>query len=364
MIDRTEGYPGGAAPPVAPLEAGLGLAVLARRAAARARRHLLQRMPLLGRSGRRLGRMRAGSDAGGQMAWRAMASPPVPERAGAPAAQALPRQPGPRVASASPGTERDVGLAPALVWFGRWRELRTVRTIRERHVVPALGLRPLRPQSFTATTRVLPPTAQTRPDPHSPARGIAAAMPADMAHAAASPARSASMATAPLAAVATTLPHARHAGATVTPPSEPSLAWTGLAAPRAHREASRAAPTVSATGVAMEPGSSAANADRAWPADAAALPPLVESRAPAARVAAYAREAVAELLPARVSAAVHDEVERAVARAETARRAQAADPAPPPAIRAVDIDDHTAGLLLGRMRALLREERFRHGQLR
>lgn len=146
-------------------------------------------------------------------------------------------------------------------------------------------------------------------------------------------------------------------------PLEPAVAWS-LTSPRSHSDTPRAMPNASATGVAPGRESIAASANPPWPAHAAALPPLVDSLAPAARAAAYAREAVAELLPARVSAAVHDEVERAVARAETARRAQAADPAPPPAIRAVDIDDHTAGLLLGRMRALLREERFRHGQLR
>lgn len=146
-------------------------------------------------------------------------------------------------------------------------------------------------------------------------------------------------------------------------PLEPALAWS-LASPRSHPDTARAMPDAFATGSVSGRDAIADAADPAWHADAAVLPPLVESWAPAARAAAYAREAVAELLPGRVSAEVHEAVERAVARTATARRAQAADAPPPPAIRAVDIDDHTAGLLLGRIRALLREERFRHGQLR
>ena len=98
--------------------------------------------------------------------------------------------------------------------------------------------------------------------------------------------------------------------------------------------------------------------------------PLVPSLGLAARAAAqaavhasahataHAMQAVNDTLPKRVATQVRHDVAQAVERVMASRA-----PSSPESAAAL-VDDRVVSVLLGRMRALLREEQFRHGQIR
>lgn len=368
MSDRTE------RPPIAPIDATLALCVLARRAVLAAPRHLLPSAPLLGRRIRRLTRASGVALTGVAFKWRAQrewrqagraplsrsatttergAARPashVPSVAGAPirpgasaererspsigisTSIALPSQPRP---AAPLDAARALAVAPSLVWFARWRETRLLRVVQERRSAPLAGdiLR-----AAVARARPLPHAGKPSESPNTMAAGTALPMvesPSATMH---------GRAWAPLAAVLRT----RLAGLAGDERSAAPL-----------RKTMPGVPAQSATPTGALSASAAARAT--------ALSPLIPSAGVATRAALHATvqatgrvmRAVNEMLPQRVAAQVRQDVAQAVERI--------AIPRPAPVARetsVASVDDRVVTALLGRMRALLREEQFRHGHLR
>ncbi len=367
-----------------PIDGTLALSITARRKLLQARRHLLPSAPLLGRPTRRLVVLRAREGSAATLRWRTQrgwrempatahpavstagrrtgsgdsrsAAPSEWRASGAPIAfvpgtdsvvlegttaidEKVPARANTDLRSERRSTERgspvdaprEFTVAPTLVWWERWREVRLARTVEERRASPGVAHGAVRP----AATGLRQPTQVERAASKRPTLPDASA------------------------------PRPRVVSDSWALPMRASPRdWRTLAEvvrPTRGREPVEARASGTLTRAAVFPAQGSAGGDGLVSDPIALGGPvtLVPSPGPAAKAAAHALAAVRKSLPLDVAAQVQKDVARAIERAESARPSPA--PKPPAAPR---IDDRTANALLDRIRGLMREERFRHGELR
>ena len=351
-----------AIPPTAPIDAALALGVHARHGMQQSMRHLLHSAPLLGKPVRRLLRLVTDSAVAASFKWRSVvgvgrdrqldrssarihsqlpgAAPLAArdlstrrDRDGAP--QMPPVLPIGTQAHSLPAASREFTVTPSLVWFARWHEVRLQQIVRDRSFpVFASTVARRAAERVQAAVRGTDTLLHAASPPHSNEPAVP-------------PVRPAVRSSEPTA----TQPHHRAARTT-------SMPANGRTTANAAGERARITPVWHREAPA-EPHASNHPAD--GPRMAAATAPVLTMLVPAAGVVTHAAaRAIAvmhEVLPQRVAELVRKDVKQAVERLDDVRAA----PAPPPALQA---DDRFAAAVLERMRALLREERFRHGELR
>jgi hypothetical protein len=408
-------------PAIAPLEATLALGVRARRRVQQLLRHLLPSAPLTGASVRRLTRLSGVSSAGTPLRWRAahgwqgraggearrVASQPAsakPHALQTPAATpsvarsattaAVPpatiqvlrsdvayRTPelGPlleREPSATAQEPRSFGSAPTLVWFARWHEVRQTRVVQERRAAlvtpgmpwsarvagmsaPAVGSATSPSVAAQRSATLSAPSimpAGTVALPLSPSK-ITPTSPAGPPRSTNVSGADAVSATASGSAASIASP-----GFALTEmPATPY--WASLAAVIRGPLRARAARSIDgetpASAVTARPVFRYGGAEPRVAHASEPVPDLVTSTGPAAAAAVYAVDAVKRVLPDRIATQVQQDLARAIERVQP--RAQ---PSPAPLPDVPRIDDRMVSALLGRMRAMLREQQFRHGHLR
>lgn len=397
--------------PLGPIDSVLAMAAAARRPAAGRARHLLPSAPLLDMRARRIGHGASAWASVAGLAWRNPTAPPLPPVPGAvdrpepgwhrerlvqrfsttsplavpvsdrgrvaasaaessPATGATAERGGPREVSRGIALSivrrpvddeaRGFGVAPGLVWFARWRELRLLRT-QEGVSSPLVGVESVRRATRTGGRTHLPPERALAIGVASEGRPLRRAVPVEKPRAPqADPGLERRLAF--HASEGATGPRAQPArGAAGAPPTSP--------APGSVRTTSERAPHVprTTTDSWLVPRSPRAEtlAAALTPALGQPDPPGLVAL-PAATVGQGAPRLLSLLTDAldhRIVRHVREEIARQKAVARAARPVAKAAPAglTHSAKRA---DEPAAGVLLERMRGLLLEERFRHGRLR
>ena len=238
---------------------------------------------------------------------------------------------GPRPTSMPEEGARGFAVAPALVWFTRWRDVRLARTVHEQRTAGLVARDGVRRTAGVPLLSLAPAPA----DAIRPAMARSLSLPAD----------SMSHFSQPTAVPAGIVSHAARNERT---PARAAIAFSAWLAPLLRRTASVHAPNGAA-------------------ADSGTLTPipLVIARSPSA---ARVLEVVNHVIGRRVKSHTRQEVALALRSLEASRRTPATAPdatagsaAPAETFR---VDDRTANALMDRIQALSRQERFRHGLLR